>query len=157
MDGDWANRPISLFGRNSASGTYGYFKEHTLKKGDYKDTVKECPGSAAVVQSITEDRFAIGYSGIGYKTAGVRAIPLCEENDGEFVEATSENCYNGKYPLARFLYLYFNKAPNKPLDPTIREFLNLVLSKTGQAVVVKDGYFPLTAQLADEERAKATK
>jgi len=157
LEGDWANRPISLYGRNSASGTYGFFKEHTLKKGDYKDTVKECPGSATVVQNVTEDRFAIGYSGIGYVTAGVRAIPLAEANDGDLVEPTAENCYNGTYPLARFLYLYINKAPNKPLDPLVREFLKLVVSKQGQMVVVKDGYFPLTAELADGERAKIEK
>lgn len=157
LEGDWANRPISLYGRNSASGTYGYYKEHTLKKGDYKDTVKECPGSATVVQNVTEDRFAIGYSGIGYLTAGVRAIPLAEANDGAFVEATAENAYNGTYPLARYLYLYINKAPNKPLDPLVREFLKLVVSKQGQMVVVKDGYFPLTSELADGERAKIAK
>jgi phosphate transport system substrate-binding protein len=157
LEGDWLSRPLSLFGRNSASGTYGYFKEHTLKKGDYKDTVKECPGSAAVVQSITEDRFAIGYSGIGYKTAGVRAVPISEENDGDFVEATAENCYAGNYPLSRFLYLYVNKAPNKPLDPTVLEFLKMILSKQGQGVVLKDGYFPLTAALAEEDRAKLSK
>lgn len=157
LEGDWANRPISLYGRNSASGTYGYYKEHTLKKGDYKDTVKECPGSATVVQNVTEDRFAIGYSGIGYLTAGVRAIPLAEANDGALVEATAENAYNGTYPLARYLYLYINKAPNKPLDPLVREFLKLVVSKQGQMVVIKDGYFPLTADLAAPERAKIEK
>lgn len=157
LEGDWAKRPVSLYGRNSASGTYGFFKEHTLKKGDYKDTVKECPGSATVVQNVTEDRFGIGYSGIGYMTAGVRAIPIAESNDGEMVSATAENCYNGTYPLSRFLYLYINKAPNKPLDPLVREFLKLVLSEPGQMVVVKDGYYPLTAELADGERTKIEK
>ena len=75
-EGAWAKQPISLYGRNSASGTYGYFKEHALCKGDYKDTVKEQPGSASVVQGVTEDKFGIGYSGIGYKTSGVRVVPI---------------------------------------------------------------------------------
>src|SRR6266545_2307921 len=79
LTGEWASRPISLYGRNSASGTYGFFKEHTLKNGDYKDSVKEQPGSAAVVQGVTVDRYAVGYSGIGYATAGVRAVPLAEK------------------------------------------------------------------------------
>jgi phosphate transport system substrate-binding protein len=154
LTGDWANRPISLYGRNSASGTYGFFKEHMLKNGDYKDEVKEQPGSAAVVQGVTVDRYAIGYSGIGYATAGVRAVPLAETAGGPCVEATAENAYAGAYPLARFLYVYINKAPDKPLEPLTREFMRLVISKEGQEVVVKDGYYPITAALAQDELAK---
>jgi phosphate transport system substrate-binding protein len=151
LPGEWANRPLSLYGRNSASGTYGFFKEHTLKNGDYKDEVKEQPGSASVVQGVTVDRFSIGYSGIGYATAGVRAIPLAEKEGGQCYEADPDNAYSGSYPLARFLYVYINKAPGKPLDPLTREFVKLVLSKEGQEVVIKDGYFPITAPIAKEE------
>jgi phosphate transport system substrate-binding protein len=154
LTGDWANKPISLYGRNSASGTYGYFKEHALYKGDYKDTVKEQPGSASVVQGVTEDRFGIGYSGIGYITSGVRAVPLAAKEGGEFYTATLDNVVQGKYPLARFLYLYINKAPNKPLDPLVREFCKFVLSYEGQQVVIKDGYLPLPAKVATEELKK---
>jgi phosphate transport system substrate-binding protein len=154
LTGDWPNRPISLYGRNSASGTYGFFKEQMLKNGDYKDEVKEQPGSAAVVQGITVDRYAIGYSGIGYATAGVRAVPLGEKADGPCVEATAENAYARIYPLARFLYVYINKPPDKPLDPLTREFMRLVMSKEGQEAVVKDGYYPITAAIAKEEFAK---
>jgi phosphate transport system substrate-binding protein len=154
LTGDWANRPISLYGRNSASGTYGFFKEHIMKNGDYKDTVKEQPGSAAVVQGITVDRYAAGYSGIGYATAGVRAVPLAEREGGKCVEASAENAYSGAYPLARFLFVYVNRAPGKGLDPLTREFVHLILTKGGQEVVVKDGYFPIPAPLAKEELAK---
>jgi phosphate transport system substrate-binding protein len=154
LTGDWANRPISLFGRNSASGTYGFFKEHVLKNGDYKDSVKEQPGSAAVVQGITVDRYAMGYSGIGYATAGVRAIPLTEKTGGSCAEATAENSYAGKYPLARFLYVYINRAPGKALDPLTREYAKLVLSKPGQEIVVKDGYFPLPTSIVKDELVK---
>ena len=154
LTGDWAAKPLSLYGRNSASGTYGFFKEHTLKNGDFKDEVKEQPGSAAVVQGITVDRFAIGYSGIGYATAGVRAVPLAEKEGGKCVEADAENAYNGSYPLARFLYVYVNKAPGKPLDPLTREFVKLIMSKEGQEGVVKDGYFPIPASVAKEELSK---
>src|SRR3972149_8882200 len=152
LTGDWANRPISLYGRNSASGTYGYFKEHALFKGDYKDEVKEQPGSASVVQGVTEDRYGIGYSGIGYVTSGVRAVPLGFENKG-FVEANMENAMNGSYPLARFLYVYINKAPDKPLEPLVKEFIKFIMSREGQEVVIKDGYFPLTADLVAKELA----
>ncbi len=154
LTGEWASRPISLYGRNSASGTYGFFKEHTLKNGDYKDSVKEQPGSASVVQGVTVDRFAIGYSGIGYATAGVRGVPLTEKDGGKCVDATADNSYNGSYPLARFLYVYVNKAPGKPLDPLVREFVRLVLSREGQEAVIKDGYFPIPAAIAKEESNK---
>jgi phosphate transport system substrate-binding protein len=154
LTGEWANKPISLYGRNSASGTYGFFKEHTLKNGDYKDAVKEQPGSASVVQGVTVDRYGIGYSGIGYATAGVRAVPLSEKDGGKCVEATADNAYSGSYPLSRFLYVYVNKAPGKPLDPLTREFVKLIVSREGQEGVVKDGYFPIPAMIAKEELNK---
>jgi phosphate transport system substrate-binding protein len=154
LTGEWANRPISLYGRNSASGTYGFFKEHALKNGDYKDAVKEQPGSASVVQGVTVDRYGIGYSGIGYATAGVRAVPLSDKQGGKCVEATADNSYSGSYPLSRFLYVYTNKAPGKPLDPLTREFVKLIVSREGQEGVVKDGYFPIPASIAKEELNK---
>jgi phosphate transport system substrate-binding protein len=156
LEGEWANKPIGIYGRNSASGTYGFFREHVLKNGDYKDTVKEQPGSASVVQGITEDRYAIGYSGTGYRTSGVRAVPLAEQPAGPYFEGTYDEVVSGKYPLSRFLYVYVNKAPAKGLDPLPLEFLKLMLSKEGQDVVVKDGYMPLTAAIVKEELAKIT-
>ena len=156
LTGDAASRTLSLYGRNSASGTYGYFKEHALFKGDYKDTVKEQPGSSSVVQSVGSDRFAIGYSGIGYATSGVRALPISDEkkNGGAPFAATYENALSGKYPLSRYLYVYINKDPKKPVDPLTREFLKFVLSKEGQEIVVKDGFLPLTAKMETEETNK---
>jgi phosphate transport system substrate-binding protein len=152
LTGDWASRPISLYGRNSASGTYGFFKEHTLKNGDYKDAVKEQPGSASVVQGVTEDRYGIGYSGIGYRTSGVKVVPLAETTN--FSDGSYEDVVAGKYPLNRFLFVYINRAPGKPLDPLVREFVKFIVSKEGQEVVVKDGYLPLTAAIAKAELAK---
>jgi phosphate transport system substrate-binding protein len=153
LSGDWASRPLSLYGRNSASGTYGFFKEHVLKNGDYKDTVKEQPGSASVVQGVTEDRFGIGYSGIGYKTSGVKVVALSEKG-GVYSDGSYADVVSGKYPLARFLYIYVNKAPGKPLDPSVLEFLKLVFSAQGQEIVVKDGYYPLPAAVVAEELKK---
>ena len=152
LSGNWASAPISLYGRNSASGTYGFFKKVALCKGDYKDTVKEQPGSASVVQGVSEDRKGAGYSGIGYTTSGVRAIPLVKEGR-DYVEPTYENVASGKYPLSRFLLVYVNKEPNKALDPLTKEFLKFVLSKEGQEIVVKDGYYPMSAKLVSEDRA----
>lgn len=143
----WQGRAISLFGRNSASGTYGFFKEHALSKGDYKPTVKEQPGSSAVVQGVASDLYAIGYSGIGYATSGVRALPLAEKPGQPFVEPSYDNCLNGSYPLARFLYVYVNKKPNEPLPPLVREFVRFIESRQGQEIVLKDGYFPLRLEM----------
>lgn len=151
---DLAASPISLYGRNSASGTYGFFKEHALKNGDYKDEVKEQPGSASVVQGVTEDPSGIGYSGIGYLTSGIRALPLAEKEGGAFAAPTQENAMNGSYPLWRHLLVYVNKAPNKPLDPLIKEFIKFIYSKEGQAIVIKDGFFPLPQTLMEKELAK---
>ncbi len=154
LGGEWASRPISLYGRNSASGTYGFFKEHVLLNGDFKGSVKEQPGSASVVQGVTVDRSAIGYSGIGYATAGVRAVPLAEKDGDRCVEAVPDNAYAGTYPLARFLYVYVNRAPGRPLDPITREFVRLIFSRVGQEAVVKDGYFPVPASVAREELSR---
>ncbi len=145
----WKGRAISLYGRNSASGTYGFFQEHALGKGDFKTTVKEQPGSSAVVQGVGGDQYALGYSGIGYKTAGVRALPLAGD-DGTFYEANYENCLSGDYPMARFLTVAVNKKPGQPLEPKTLEFLKFVLSEEGQAIVEKDGYFPMPAEVAKE-------
>jgi phosphate transport system substrate-binding protein len=154
LKGAWENRRISLYGRNSASGTYGFFKEHALGGGDFKDEVKEQPGSASVVQGVSEDLAGIGYSGLGYRTSGVKALALAPKEGAPAVEPTAENVYKGAYPLARFLFVYINKEPGKPLDPLVREFLKFVLSKEGQEIVVKDGYLPLPAKVVAEERRK---
>jgi phosphate transport system substrate-binding protein len=138
----WAGKPISLYGRNSASGTYGFFKEVALGKGDFKSNVKEQPGSSAVVQGVGSDIAGIGYSGIGYKTSEVRAIPLAGA-DGVMHEPTYENVVKGRYPIGRYLYIYVNKKPGQPLDPLINEFVRFILSRQGQEIVIKDGYFPL--------------
>jgi phosphate transport system substrate-binding protein len=154
LTGDWSARAISLYGRNSASGTYGYFKEHALCNGDYKDSVKEQPGSASVVQGVTEDLNAIGYSGIGYKTSGVKALDLAVKDGAPYGKADAADVYGGRYPLSRFLFIYVNRAPNKPLDPLVLEFVRFVLSQEGQQLVVKAGYLPIAHDITQQERAK---
>jgi len=148
LKGEWATLPISLYGRNAASGTYGYFKKHALGKGDYRDSVKEQPGSSAVVQGVASDKGGLGYSGIGYKTADVIAVPLARDASSAMIPATPEFAYTGEYPLARFLYIYVNHKPGSELDPLRREFIKYVFSAQGQNDVVKDGYFPVTAKIA---------
>lgn len=154
LTGEWADKPISLYGRNSASGTYGFFKDNALFGGDFKDEVKEQPGSSSVVQGVASDKYAIGYSGIGYMTADVRAVPLAAKPDEKPVEATPANAYSGEYPLSRFLFVYVNHKPGSTIDPLRREFIRYIFSKQGQLDVVKDGYYPLPYALAREQLAK---
>lgn len=154
LQGAWQARDIQIFGRNSVSGTYGYFKSKALCKGDYKNTVNEQPGSASVVQSVSTSINGIGYSGIGYKTSSVRAVPLSKKIGGAMVAATPENAVNGAYPLSRFLYVYINKAPGKSLSPLETEFIKLIYSKQGQAVVGKDGYIPLPTSVIERVSAE---
>ena len=151
LEGDWAALPMSLYGRNSASGTYAYFKEHALMKGDYKDTVKEQPGSAAVVNGVAGDRAGIGYSGIGYRTSEVRAIPLAKDANSPLAEPTFANALNGTYPLGRTLYIYVARKPGEPLPKLIEEFLKFVLSHEGQEIVIKDGYGPLPVKVIQKQ------
>lgn len=153
VEGALADKSIQLFGRNSVSGTYGYFKSKALCKGDYRNNVNEQPGSASVVQSVSTSLNSIGYSGIGYKTSSVRALPLSKKEGGEFVEATPDNAVSGAYPLSRFLYVYVNKKPGTALPPMEAEFLKMVLAKVGQEVVVKDGYIPLPLKVVEKQMA----
>ncbi|MEQ9453473.1 MAG: phosphate ABC transporter substrate-binding protein PstS family protein [Phycisphaeraceae bacterium] len=148
LSGDWENSTINIYGRNSVSGTYGFFKEAIMGDGDFKATVNEQPGSAGVVQGVARERYAIGYSGIGYKTADVETVPLEVEEGGELVYATEESAFSGEYPLTRFLYVAVNIEPNKALDPLRREFIKYMFSQAGQQVVLKDGYLPITAVIA---------
>jgi phosphate transport system substrate-binding protein len=151
LAGAWAERSIQLYGRNSVSGTYGYFKQHALCSGDFRNNVNEQPGSASVVQALSTSLNGIGYSGVGYTTSAVRTVPLARKAGQPFVDALPENAIDGSYPLARFLYIYINREPGRPLHPLTREFLSMVLSYTGQSTVVKDGYIPLPAAVAARE------
>lgn len=157
LSGSWAQRPIQLFGRNSVSGTYGYFKQVALCSGDFKNTVNEQPGSASVVQSITESLNGIGYSGVGYVTSGVRSVPIAAADGEEAVPATAERALDGSYPLFRYLYVYVNKKPDTPLNPLELEFFRMVLSRTGQEIVEKDGYIPLSSRVVSREIRKLTR
>lgn len=151
LTGEWANRPVQLYGRNSVSGTYGYFKDVALCKGDFKSNVNEQPGSASVVQSVSTGLNAVGYSGIGYNTSGVRPLPLSRSGT-DYIEPSNENAGDGTYPLSRFLFVYVNKKPGEPLAPLEREFFRMVLSKQGQEIVNRDGYVPLPAAAAQRFR-----
>ena len=155
LTGDWADRPISLYGRNAVSGTYGVFKNIALGGGDFDgDRYQEQPGSSTVVQSITADRFGIGYSGIGYATSGVRYINVGPGDSDETFYPSPENAVNGNYPLARFLMVYVNRNPREPMDRLTYEFVRFINSRQGQEIVVRDGFFPLPAAASEQTMNK---
>lgn len=152
LEGEWTNRDFTLYSRNAVSGTYGFFKDNALCGGDFKASINEQPGSASVVQGVTESLNGIGYSGIGYNTSGVRAVALSKKKDGECHVPSAETAVGGDYPLSRILYVYINKNPNRELSPLEREFFRMVLSRQGQEVVVRDGYIPLPEAIARRYR-----
>lgn len=154
LTGEWSGKPVSLYGRTAASGTYVYFKEHVLQDGDYRDDVKELPGTSAVAQAVGVDRFGVGYVGIGYVTSSVRALGVSEKEGSSPVDPTEKNAYSGDYPLSRFLYVYFNRSPGKSLEPLVREFIRFICSRQGQDLVVKAGYHPIPASITSEEVKK---
>jgi len=154
LTGDWAARPIVLYSRNTLSGTYEYFRETALYGGDYKPGIKLLPGSEAVIQNVADDKFAIGYSGIGYKTDGVRTVPLASYYGGTCYDAAAEPTLSGKYPIARYLCVYVNKKPAQALDPPRAEFVKYILSKDGQEQTEKDGFYSITNEIREQELTK---
>jgi phosphate transport system substrate-binding protein len=150
LTGPWASRPIALYGRNSASGTYGYFKDVALFGGDFRPEVREQPGSSTVIQGVASDIAGIGYSGVGYATADVRAVPI-RGQDGNCYGPTVDASASGDYAIARFLYIYVNRNPNQPLEPLRAEFIRFVYSQQGQQAVQRAGFFPVNAALANED------
>ena len=151
LTGEWATKPIAIYGRNSLSGTYEFFRNTVLYNGEYKESVKQQPGSAEVVRNVANDKFAIGYSGLGYKTEGVRTVPLAAFYGAQCYDTTAEATYSGKYPVARYLYIYLNKAPGEPLDLLRAEFIKYILSKDGQTLTERGGYFPISNDIREHE------
>jgi phosphate transport system substrate-binding protein len=154
LTGEWAAQPIAMYGRNEISGTHEFFREQVLYNGEFRPEVKQQVGSEDVVSKVASDKFAIGYSGIGYKTDGVRAVPLAVSFGRECYDTSAESTYSGNYPVARFLYIYFNKKPNEPIDPLRREFIKFILSKDGQTLTEKSGFYPITNELREKELKK---
>lgn len=153
-DPAWAARPISVYGRNSASGTYKYFKDAALGGSDFKPSVKEQPGSAGVVAAVANDQYGIGYSGIGYASSGVVALAVAYEPGDTPEMPDVASAASGMYPLARFLYVYMKHEPGAKLDALGEAFVRFLFSREGQEIVAKDGEYPVTAAIARDELGK---
>jgi phosphate transport system substrate-binding protein len=154
LTGDWAARPIALFGRNTVSGTYEFFRQAVLYGGEYKNDVTPEPDSEAVVANVGADTSGIGYSGIGFKTANVRAVPLAAYDGRPCIEATEASTFAGRYPIGRYLYVFVNKNPKQPLDALRTEFIKYVLSKEGQERTMEGGFYPINNEIRQAELNK---
>ena len=146
LEGDWNDTPIRLYSPNQLHGTTTFFREYVCKGASLKKQVDMRAGTASVVVAVGQDRLGIGFSGIGFRTSAVRAVPLASVAGGRYVEPTFQTAIDGSYPLRRPLYLYINRAPKSPVSPTIAEYVKYALSAQGQQTVVAKGYYPLPAQ-----------
>jgi phosphate transport system substrate-binding protein len=149
----WGQRSVQLFGRNSVSGTYGYFKKNALCGGDFNRSVNEQPGSASVVQAVSSSIHSIGYSGIGYRVSGTRLLPVAKEGN-HYIDPSDENVLSGAYPLSRYLYIYVNKNPSRSLEPIEEAYIRFIFSREGQNIVQSDGYVPVSYEFAQNELNK---
>lgn len=131
------DRPIVLYGRESSSGTYVFFKEHVLGGADFAPATQTLPGTAAVADAVSKDPAGIGYGGFAYGS-GIRHLGIAREEGQPPVEPGEETVRDGRYPLARPLFWYVLSPPG----PEASEFLQWVLSPAGQQVVQEVGYFP---------------
>jgi phosphate transport system substrate-binding protein len=153
IEASWGQRSVQLFGRNSVSGTYGYFKRNALCGGDFNRSVNEQPGSASVVQAVSSSINSVGYSGIGYRVSGTRLLPVAREGK-DYIYPSDENVLSGAYPLSRYLYIYVNKNPNQPLEPIEEAYIRFIFSMEGQRIVQSDGYVPVSYEFAQSELNK---
>lgn len=133
---------IVTVGRDSSSGTYGFFQDTVLGIGrPYRSDMQTSPSTNAIAQVVTQDAGAIGYVGVAYAKAfgsKVKVIPV-SRGSGEAIEPTEENVRNGKYPLWRYLFMYTRGAPS----PAVKDFIDWVRGPEGQAIVTQVGYYPI--------------
>lgn len=129
--------PIKLYGRESSSGTFGFFRDNVVK-GDYASTCQTLPGTAAIVNAVKKDKYAIGYGGAAY-AEGVKDCKVKKDDKSPAYAPTAETIKNHTYPIARYLYMYLK---SKPTGET-KAFIDWILSAEGQKVVVETGYFPV--------------
>jgi phosphate transport system substrate-binding protein len=143
LEGEWAEAPVHLYGRNGKSGTASFFREHVLNGADLKKTMTAGIGSATVVLELMKDRFGIGFSSIGYQTSGLRPVPIAAVQGGRYVTPTFDTAMDGSYPLRRNLYLYVNRPPKVAPSGPLAEYVKFALSQEGQQTVVEEGFYPL--------------
>ena len=167
LTGEWADKPIHVFGLNLQYQQATDLSRWFLKGSDkWNEKLKmyanyaRHDGSLAIgaklmIDDIDKDPYAIGYGSASYLTANTKILPIAAEEGGPAVTASIDTCRDGTYPLHDEVYMYLNPTPGQPIDPKAREFLRYVLSREGQEAVVRDGkYLPLPAAVVAEQLKK---
>lgn len=161
LGGEWTYRPITIYSMRRPNGIVNFFQLRVLQGGEFKSAIHERGNTsdklalAAVVESIANDPGAIGFASFGHGEGGVRALALSEDGNTPAISGTPESVADHTYPLARWVYIAINKPPGLPVAPTVKEFLQLVLSSEGQKVVARDeAFLPLPAAVRQQELAK---
>ena len=129
--------PIRLYGRESSSGTFGFFQDNVVK-GDYASTCQTLPGTAAIVNAVKKDKYAVGYGGAAY-AEGVKDCKVKKDAKSPAYAPTAETIKNKTYPISRYLFMYLKSRPTGET----KAFIDWILSPEGQKVVVETGYFPV--------------
>jgi phosphate transport system substrate-binding protein len=161
LTGEWAARPIHLYGLKPPNGIEQFFKWKVLEGGDWRDGIQNVKGQGFIhAFTVASNDMHTQLGGLTYAllanvTPDVRVVPLAEKEGEPFVPPTVETVYRHTYPLSRYVYIFVNRPPGKALEPKTKEFLKLVLSKQGQEVVAAEGVFmPLLPDVVKEELAK---
>jgi len=141
------NKSITLYGRQSNSGTFVFFRDAVLK-GDYSQRMNRMNGNAQIVEAVKQDKSGIGYVGVGYiKTAtGINVVKVAPRPGEPYTSPlNSADVKSGKYPIARPLNQYTNGTPSGD----IRDFIAFEVSDEGQKIVKEEGFFPIPGEYAD--------
>jgi phosphate transport system substrate-binding protein len=161
LTGEWAKRPIHLYGLKPVNGIEQFLKLNLLLGGEYKDDIQFVKGKGfthaftVAAEDMAQRPGGLTYALLANVTPNVKVVPLAERAGEPFLEPTVENVYSHRYPLSRYVYIFVNRPPGKALEPKVKEFLKAVLSREGQEIVAKEGvYIPLTPQIVREELAK---
>ena len=161
LTGEWAARPIHLYGLKSPNGIEQYVKRVVLQGGVYRGDIEFVKGEGfthaftVAAHKMAQSPGGLTYAMLANLTPDVRVVPLAAKEGDPFVPPTIETVYAHQYPLSRYVYIFVNRPPGTPLEPKIKEFLRLVLSQQGQQVVAREGVFmPLTPDVVREELAK---
>ena len=151
LPGDWAQREIKPKGPAKTHGMYTLFKEMVMENGDFRYDLKSEPVSTSIVQNVGADAGAVGFASYFYASRRTHPVAISATNTGPYFLPTQQNCLEGKYPLARFLYVYVNKKPDTALTPLTGHFLGFVCSKQGQETLANEGNYPLSAEVVLRE------
>ena len=158
LKGEWENKPIHLYGIKPWNGYEEFIRQRVLstpgQRGEWRDDVTFDKVVFPVAGRVAADRYAIGYTGVAYVDAALKMLPVARDDIGTACSATYENVAKAIYPLSRLIYFNTNKAPGKPLNPALQEFLRFILSREGQQVVLDEAIFiPLRAEQASGSRS----